>query len=48
MRISTTMKREDGKVIYIRKSSGPEPNHKEIYKAMDLPFQVEKTLKAIM
>ena len=48
MRISTTMKREDGKVIYIRKSSRPEPNHKEIYKAMDLPSQVGKTLKAIM
>ena len=48
MRISTTVKREDGKVIHIRKSSRPEPNHKEIYEALDLPSQVGKTLKAIM
>jgi len=48
MRISTTVKREDGKVIHIRKSSRPEPNHKEIYDALGLPSQVGKTLKAIM
>ncbi|RLG29280.1 IS1634 family transposase [Methanosarcinales archaeon] len=48
MRISTTVKREDGKVIHIRKSSRPEPNHKEIYDALGFPSQVGKTLKAIM
>jgi len=48
MRISTTVKREDGKVIHIRKSSRPESNHKEIYDALDLPSQAGKTLKAIM
>lgn len=48
MRVSTTLKREDGKVVHIRKSSRPEPNHKEIYDALGLPHQVGKTLKAII
>lgn len=48
MRVSTTLKREDGRVIHIRKSSRPEPNHKEIYDALDLPHQLGKTLKAII
>jgi len=48
MRVSTTLKRQDGRVIHIRKSSRPEPNHKEIYDALDLPHQPGKTLKAII
>lgn len=37
VRISTTMKRKDGKMIHIRKSSKPELSHKEIYDALNLP-----------
>ncbi|MBW1959754.1 MAG: IS1634 family transposase [Deltaproteobacteria bacterium] len=48
MRVSTTMKREDGRVVHIRKSSRAESNHKEIYDALDLPQQPGKTLKAII
>lgn len=48
MRVSTTVKREDGRVIHIRKSSRPEPHHKEIYDALGFPHQVGKTLKAII
>ena len=48
MRVSTTLKREDGRVIHIRKSSRAESNHKEIYDALDLPQQLGKTLKAII
>ena len=48
MRVSTTLKREDGRVIHIRKSSRAESNHKEIYDALDLPQQPGKTLKAII
>ena len=48
MRVSTTLKREDGKVVHIRKSSRAESNHKEIYDALDLPQQLGKTLKAII
>ncbi len=48
MRVSTTLKREDGRVVHIRKSSRAESNHKEIYDALDLPQQLGKTLKAII
>lgn len=48
VRISTTVKREDGKILHIRKSSRPESNHKDIYSALGLSHQVGKTLKAIM
>ena len=48
MRVSTTLKREDGRAIHIRKSSRAESNHKEIYDALDLPQQLGKTLKAII
>ncbi len=48
MRVSTTLKREDGRVVHIRKSSRAELNHKEIYDALDLPQQLGKTLKAII
>jgi len=42
------VKREDGRVIHIRKSSRPEPNHKEIYDALGFPHHVGKTVKAIV
>ena len=48
MRVSTTMKREDGRAIHIRKSSRAESSQKEIYEALDLPQQLGKTLKAII
>ena len=48
MRVSTTMKREDGRAIHIRKSSRAESSQKEIYDALDLPQQLGKTLKAII
>jgi len=48
IRISTILKREDGRVVHIRKSSRPELNHKEIYDAIGLPHQVGKTLKVII
>ena len=48
MRVSTTLKREDGRVVHIRKSSRAESNQKEIYDALDLPQQPGTTLKAII
>jgi transposase len=47
-RISTTIKREDGKTIHIRKSSRPEPIHIHIYNALNLPRQAGKTIKTIL
>jgi transposase len=47
-RISTTIKREDGKTIHIRKSSRPEPIHIRIYNALNLPWQAGKTIKTIL
>jgi len=48
VRITTTMKRKDGKVIRIRKSSKAEPSHQSIYDALNLPFQPGKTVKSIL
>ena len=48
VRISTTLKREDGKVVHIRKSSRAESDHKWIYDALGVPHQVGKTLKTTM
>ena len=47
-RVTTTMKREDGKVIRIRKSSKAEPSHHAIYDALNLPYQPGKTVKTIL
>ena len=47
LRITTTMKRKDGKVIRIRKSSKAEPSHRSIYDALNLPYQPGKTVKTI-
>jgi len=48
VRITTTMKRQDGKIIRIRKSSKAEPSHQEIYDALNLNHQPGKTVKTIL
>jgi transposase len=48
VRITTTMKRKDGKIIRLRKSSKAEPSHQLIYDALKLPHQPGKTVKAIL
>jgi len=48
VRITTTMKREDGRVIHIRKSSRPESSHTMIYDALHLPHNPGKTIKTIL
>jgi len=48
VRITTTMKRDDGKIIHIRKSSRPEMFHKRIYDALRLPLRPGKTVKTIL
>lgn len=48
VRIPTTMKRKDGKLIQIRKSSVSELSHKEIYEALNLSYQLGKTIKLIL
>lgn len=47
-RISTTIKRDDGKIIHIRKSSRPELFHVQIYNALNLPHRAGKTIKTIL
>lgn len=47
VRITTTMKRKDGKVIRIRKSSKAEPSHQSIYDALNLPYQPGRSAKTI-
>ena len=48
VRITTTMKRQDGKVIRIRKSSKAEPAHQVIYDALNLPYQPGRRVKTIL
>ncbi|MBC8357397.1 MAG: IS1634 family transposase [Candidatus Aminicenantes bacterium] len=48
VRITTTMKRKDGKMIHIRKSSLAELFHKKIYDALNLRYQPGKTVKTIL
>lgn len=48
VRITTTMKRDDGRVIHIRKSTRPEPFHIKIYDALHLPHQPGKTIKTTL
>ncbi|MEW6096078.1 MAG: hypothetical protein AB1567_06095 [bacterium] len=38
-RVTTTIRRKDGKIVHIRKSLKPEPYHKEIYAALKIPYQ---------
>jgi len=48
VRISTMMKRDDGKVIHIRKSSRPEMLHNKIYDALGLGHRPGKTIRTIL
>jgi transposase len=48
VRVTTTMKRDDGKVIHIRKSSSPEPSHTRIYDALHLSHRPGKTIKTVL
>ncbi|HRR40456.1 MAG TPA: hypothetical protein P5244_04390 [Syntrophales bacterium] len=48
VRITTTMKRDNGKVIHIRKSTRPEPFHRLIYDALQVPHRPGKTVKTII
>lgn len=48
VRLTTTMKRDDGAVIHIRKSSIPEPSHTRIYDALRLSHRPGKTIKTVL
>jgi transposase len=48
VRITTAMKRKDGKIIHIRKSSKAEPPHQAIYDALSLPCQPGTIVKTIL
>jgi hypothetical protein len=48
VRITTPMKRDDGKIIHLRQSTQPEMFHKKIYDALDLPHQPGKKVKTIL
>ena len=48
VRATTTMKRKDGKMIHIRKSSRAELFHKKIYDALNLSYQPGKIIKTIL
>jgi len=48
VRITTTMKKDDGRVIHIRKSTRPEPVHTRIYDALNLSCRPGKTIKTIL
>ena len=48
VRITTTMKRKDGKVIRIRKSSKAEAPHQAIYDALNLSYQPGRRVKTIL
>jgi len=48
VRITTTMKRDDGKMIHIRKSTRPEMIHTRIYDALHLPHRPGNTVKTIL
>jgi transposase len=47
-RVTTSMKREDGKMVYIRKTSKPEECHVRIYEALGLPIRPGKIVKTIV
>lgn len=48
VRISTTMKRDDGKVIHIRQSSRPERSHITIYNALGLSHRPGLTIRTVL
>ncbi len=47
VRITSTMKRKDNKVVHIRKTSKAEPLHVAIYDALNLPCQPGRTFKKV-
>ncbi|MBE3143643.1 MAG: IS1634 family transposase [Planctomycetes bacterium] len=47
-RNTTTLKREDGRVIHIRKSSRPEPHQKIIYDALNIASMLGRMVKKIL
>jgi len=47
-RVTTSMKRSDGKVVYVRKTAKPEECHARIYDALGLPSRPGKTSKIIL
>lgn len=47
-RVTTSMKRSDGKVVYLRKTAKPEECHALIYNALGLPSRPGKTSKIIL
>lgn len=46
--ITTTMKRKDNKVVYIRRSTKAELPHQVIYDALDLPHEPGRTVKTVL
>ena len=48
LRVTTAMKRRDGRIIRIRKSTRAELAHREIYDALNLPCQPGKAVKSIL
>ena len=47
-RVTTSMRRPDGKMIYIRKTARPEESHLKIYDALGLDHRPGKTTKMIL
>jgi transposase len=47
-RVTTSMKRSDGKMIYIRKTAKPEECHTIIYDVLGLPRRPGKIFRAIL
>ena len=47
-RVTTSMKRSDGKVLYLRKTAKPEECHTRIYNALGLPSRPGKTSKTTL
>jgi transposase len=47
-RVTTSMKRTDGRMLYIRKTAKPEECHTKIYDALGLPHRPGKISKAIL
>jgi transposase len=48
IRISTTMKKKDGKAVHLRKSSRAESSHRTIYDALNLSYQPGRIVKTIL
>jgi transposase len=47
-RVTTSMKRSDGKMLYVRKTAKPEECHKKIYEALGLSHRPGKITKTIL